>query len=31
MAHTNAEKLFGYFGVYICAMLMLLLGVLIGL
>jgi hypothetical protein len=31
MALTNAEKSFGYFGVYFCAMLMALLGALIGL
>ena len=31
MALTNAEKLFGYFGVYICAMLMVSVGALIGL
>ena len=31
MALTNAEKSFGYFGVYFCAMLMALLGPLIDL
>ena len=31
MALTNAEKSFGYFGVYFCVMLMALLGALIGL
>jgi hypothetical protein len=31
MALTNAEKSFGYFGVYFCAMLMALLGAFIGL